>query len=103
MTGIDTWFIPTRIIDGSVEADRLMSESNGFVNLQPTRQLVGDKDHRHPTLDLIYRSRDRFRGPLIEVAGRLIKYQHLRPLQQRPRNRNPLPPDNPTPCSPNCV
>src|SRR4051812_28246868 len=68
----------------------LRLEVHNLIQLQSLRNLVGDKQKSRLALELIHGPSELLRSCLIQVAGRLIEYQNLRPLQESPRNRNAL-------------
>ena len=52
-----------------------------LIDLQPPRNLVHDKDHRHLPLELVDRLGKVLRRLVVEVRYRLIEHQNLRSLE----------------------
>ena len=95
LTAGDTPAIPVDFGAASVTALGLFSrwrrpKVKHLIHLQSARQVVRNKHHRHLAFQLIDGLRKLFGGLLIQAAGGFIKDQHLRPLEQRPRNGNAL-------------
>ena len=49
-----------------------------------------DKDHRDPAADAVDRSCKLLGGVVVQIRSRLVEDEDLRPLEQRPGNRDPL-------------
>src|SRR3972149_5089311 len=71
-------------------APQCVSKLAGFVDLQALRQLVRDEYHGCLALELVDGARELLGGFVVEVARRLVEDQYLRPLEQRPRDRDSL-------------
>lgn len=61
-----------------------------LIDLQPSRNLMRNKQHRHLSLELVDGFGEVLRRLGIEVRHRFIEDQYLRFLEQCPGNRNAL-------------
>ena len=78
------------------------AEGEHLIHLQPPRNLMRNKDHRHLPLELVDRLGKVFCRLLVEVGDRFIEGQDLRPLDKA-RAMAILcrcPPESPVPRSP---